>query len=376
MQYSNLLDHLQNASRRLKIEHGQDSFLLLSPQELFYIAKANFSGFWFLIIDDKFYVICSQMIKEQLRGHFGNCAEIIEAAYPKTFSQTLVELLNKHEKKSFVLDKASLDVDLYQTIQAALSAQKDAPIEIKLKSGVLKNMRMVKDEQELSLIKQACEIVSQTCQEAVSFVKSNLSKNITELDVHYKILEIFAKYKTEPSFSLIIASGANSANPHHTSSQAAVCANSVLLMDIGCKYLGYCSDLTRTYYIKDDTPNAKVIVDEKEFNEAYLKVQTAQELAIQKARAGVKAADVDFAARNSFGADAKYFIHGLGHGVGIDIHEDPYLAPRAQGKLQEAMVVTVEPGIYFDGKFGIRIEDTVVITKDGCKLLTNAPYKF
>jgi len=165
------------------------------------------------------------------------------------------------------------------------------------------------------------------------------------------------------AFDTIIATGKNSAYPHHITSNHPIRQNKPVVMDLGCVWEGYRSDLTRTVYLgKINSLFAKI----------FRLVQTAQDAAIRQVYPGQTAEAVDAAARQviakaGFG---RFFIHGTGHGVGIDIHEAPRVAPGSKEVLREGMVITVEPGVYLPGKFGVRIEDTLLIEEKGCEILT------
>jgi Xaa-Pro aminopeptidase len=164
-----------------------------------------------------------------------------------------------------------------------------------------------------------------------------------------------------------VASGENSANPHHISSNRKIAENDVIMIDIGCFYNGYASDLTRTFYL------GKI---NEEFKKVWDIVKQAQNAAIQRIKSGLPVSYGDKAARDlidSYGYKDK-FIHTTGHGVGIEIHEMPSLAINAEGVFLTGMTVTVEPGIYIEGRFGVRIEDTVLIKEEACEVLTSAKY--
>jgi len=167
-----------------------------------------------------------------------------------------------------------------------------------------------------------------------------------------------------PSFNLIIGFGPDSALPHHESSDRPLKNNEAVLIDYGCVYNGYCSDITRTYF------HGKPDV---EFKKVYAIVDAAQKAGVKKVKAGARTFDIDKACRDHI-ADAgygQYFIHGTGHGVGLEIHESPTLNTKSKETLRAGMAVTVEPGIYLYGKFGVRIEDSVLVKNGGCEILTS-----
>lgn len=165
------------------------------------------------------------------------------------------------------------------------------------------------------------------------------------------------------AFSTIIAAGERSALPHGRASQAKLPRRAFVVCDFGVILTGYCSDMTRTVSLGRPPASAR---------EAYVAVMEAQQAALAAVRAGSVVGEIDFAARNLLRKNklSKYFTHSTGHGLGLEIHEAPRVAEGQREVLQPGMVITVEPGIYLPGKFGIRIEDTVVVTKTGCEILT------
>jgi len=168
------------------------------------------------------------------------------------------------------------------------------------------------------------------------------------------------------SFETIVASGARSALPHGVASTAALPTHGFVVLDYGVILNGYCSDMTRTVCIGRARPDERVVYD------AVLEAQLAGIAAVGP---GVACGEVDEAARKVLKRAklARYFSHSTGHGVGIEIHEQPRLAARQQEKLQPGMVITIEPGVYIGGKYGVRIEDMVLVTENGHEVLTSAP---
>ena len=223
--------------------------------------------------------------------------------------------------------------------------------------------RRIKNKEEIKNIQKACIIVS----EVFEAVKKKVVPGMTELDVHFKIEEEFAKRHVVQSFKTIVASGPNSANPHHISGNRKIQKNDVVLIDMGCIYNGYCSDLTRTFFMGKENKYQK---------EIWNIVKQAHDKAMVNVKENMKAADIDLFARDMIQKEGygKNFIHTTGHGVGLNIHESPTIGSKSKDILMESMVITIEPGIYLDKKFGVRIEDTVLVTKKGYKVLTTAEY--
>ena len=224
---------------------------------------------------------------------------------------------------------------------------------VKLENGTmaLEQMRSIKTEEELNFIKKACSITEKALGDAIKTVK----KGITEIELKDRIESLMVEYGADcAAFETIVAFGKNSAVPHHVTGDSVLSDETVILVDTGCKVNGYCSDVTRTYFFGKPT---------ERFVKRYNAVLEANLVAEQKICAGTLTDVADGYARGFLEKEGlkDYFTHSLGHGVGLLIHEYPTLSPKRSTVLEENMVFTVEPGVYFDGEFGIRIEDTVVI---------------
>lgn len=230
-------------------------------------------------------------------------------------------------------------------------------------TGVIEKLRRAKDATEIELISSAVAIGDA----AFEWVLQRLRPGVTEREIALD-LEVWMRSNGAEhiSFDPIVGSGPLSAHIHHTPSERALAPGDFVLMDFGCRVDGYCSDLTRTVVLGSAGAEQR---------ELYETVLAAQKAAIDAVRAGVGGADADRAARAIIddAGHSKAFGHGLGHGVGLDVHEAPRLHWESQDELAVADVVTVEPGIYLDGVGGVRIEDCVEVHADGARVLTAAP---
>jgi Xaa-Pro aminopeptidase len=228
---------------------------------------------------------------------------------------------------------------------------------------VLASLRAVKDAAELRLLEEASRHADRIVGEAAAHARPG----ITERELERWILTRFDEAGDTDAWA-IVASGPNSAFPHHTSSSRVVAEGDVLLLDLGASHRGYQSDITRTFWV--GTPHA-------EAEEVYGIVDRARQAGIAAVRAGALQGDVDRAARSVIeGAGyGRYFPHRTGHGVGLEIHEAPYLVAGGTAPLEQGMVHSVEPGIYLPGRFGIRLEDLVVVEEGGARRLNHAPFE-
>lgn len=227
---------------------------------------------------------------------------------------------------------------------------------------LLSNKRLIKTYYEIDCITKAQRIAEQAFDHILGFIRAG----VTELEIAAELEYCMKRLgSTAPSFETIAVSGEKSSMPHGVPDGRVVKNGDFITMDFGARWGGYHSDMTRTVAVGFVTDEMKKV---------YETVLSANITAIQRVSEGVIAADVDLAARNLI-TDAGYgtaFSHSTGHGIGLDVHEAPNISSKNQAKLQSGMVITIEPGIYLAGKFGVRIEDMVVVTKNGSNNLTNA----
>ena len=220
-------------------------------------------------------------------------------------------------------------------------------------------LRVIKSKKELSYIKKACKITQKAYHKVIKTIKIGES----ELDIKKRLEDtLFALGADGLAFDTIVAFGKNSAIPHHVSGKTKLKENSVILIDFGCTYFGYCADMTRTAFI--GKPNKEFIFDYNAVLNANLKAE-------DEIVSGIDTVLADKIARDYLKEKKldKFFTHSLGHGLGLEIHEEPYLSPKKSSVLKNGTVFSVEPGIYKVGKYGIRIEDTVVLENGKVKRL-------
>jgi Xaa-Pro aminopeptidase len=225
---------------------------------------------------------------------------------------------------------------------------------------LVEQARMVKDADEIELIRSAVLLGARLFDRALEVVRPGVRESEVAAEMEYAAKKAGA---SEMSFQTIIASGERSAWPHGRASEAAIPARGFVVCDFGVILSGYCSDMTRTVHVGRPTSEAR---------RAYQAVRDAQQAAVAAIKPGVSAGEVDKAARKLLRKQglAEYFSHSTGHGVGLEIHEPPRLAAGQSEFLRPGMVITVEPGVYIPKKWGIRIEDMVVVTEAGCEVLT------
>jgi len=235
-------------------------------------------------------------------------------------------------------------------------------IKYSLVDGLLYSLRIVKDMVEVEILKKAAEINNQVLLEAIKNVREGISEKKLMMYIRNYALEMGAD---EVPFALV-QSGVNSALPHQEPTDRVFSKGDIIVLDIGVRYKGYYSDLTRT--VVCGSPS-------KEQVDIFNIVLNAQQNALDTIKEDVKAEDVDLAARTTIESSGygEYFIHRTGHGIGLEVHEPPFIKTGNKDSLKSGMVFTVEPGIYIPNQFGVRIEDNIIVTREGYINLTKLP---
>ncbi|HFU4202965.1 TPA: M24 family metallopeptidase [Streptococcus suis] len=260
------------------------------------------------------------------------------------------------------LEKIGFDSEVsygyYQSLTAIF-----ADYQLVAMSNFIEDLRMIKDEKEIATIRRACQISDQAFIDVLDFIKPGQT---TEMEVNHFLDHRMRQLGAEgASFEFIVASGYRSAMPHGVASDKLIQSGETLTLDFGCYYQHYVSDMTRTIHIGHVTDQEREIYDV---------VLRANKALIEQAKEGVTYREFDAIPReiiNAAGYGAN-FTHGIGHGIGLDIHEYPYFG-KSDETIKAGMVLTDEPGIYLDDKYGVRIEDDLLITETGCEVLTLAP---
>ena len=247
--------------------------------------------------------------------------------------------------------------------RAALPARLRRGFLSALAAPLVENLRLVKDEDELALMSEAALVGCRLFEHILGFVRPGMAETEVAAELEHQARLLGAEGM---SFETIVASGKRSALPHGRATGALLPRKGFLTLDFGIILGGYCSDMTRTVYL--GRPRT-------EERNAYEAVLEAQEAAVAAVAPGIRCGEVDEAARGVLrrAGLAEAFTHSTGHGVGLEIHEPPRLGAGQAARLQAGMVVTIEPGIYLAGRFGIRIEDMVAVTASGGQVMTPAP---
>ena len=338
-------------------ELNVDALLVTSEINVSYLSGFTGDSSYLLVTTDQTTILSDGRFETQIAI---DCPELSCAIRPPT--QSMPELtgvaLNQSGGKRVAIESDQVSLATFRQLQADSDS-----IEFIETSGIVESARMIKDQAEIDLTRQAVRIAEQ----AMQAILSSLRPDDTERAVAYRIeAEMRARGAEGCSFPPIVAAGAGGALPHYSPAETKIGDASSLLIDWGAFYQGYASDLTRTFH-RPDAPT--------DYRDAYQAVLQAQLAAIDLIAPGVAACDVDAAARRVLD-QAGYgdaFLHSLGHGTGLEIHEGPRISGSSDQTLAAGMIITIEPGVYFQDRFGIRIEDDVLVTPSGCQVLSGLP---
>ncbi|MFY9272500.1 MAG: Xaa-Pro peptidase family protein [Thermacetogeniaceae bacterium] len=341
---------LQRLCHILKEQH-LESLLVAKPENVLYISGFSGGEGVLLITQQEAYLFSDSRYIEQARQEAPFCEFVLVKKY---FTEALGKVAEEKGLQLMAFEKDHLTYQQWEQLRNSFSG-KLQPV-----SGLIEKLRLIKDESEIALLKEAGAITAS----AFRYILGELHPGQTEVEIA-GMLEFFMRRQGSgpPAFETIVASGKRGALPHGTASAKKVGRGELITMDLGATYQGYAGDLTRTICLG-------TVSDRQQ--EIYELVKEAQERGIKAVRAGVRAEEVDAVVRGFFEQHgyAEYFMHSLGHGVGLAVHEEPRLAPGQDTILQPGMVVTIEPGLYLPDWGGVRIEDTVLVKEDGCEILT------
>ncbi len=335
---------------------GDAAILIHKPSNMFYLS--GYTGEGLLIIGHHFCAIVTDF----------RYVEQAQAQAPGFLVRSVSNERNHAQVTADVLNENGIASALYEddflTVRAAAQlAEALGQIKLEALANQPEALRQIKDAEEIALMEKACGISSQAYEDICGWIKPGMSEIHIKRLLDNRLLELGAQ---ATAFSTIVASGPNGSLPHAVAGERVVQQGDMITLDFGAQYKGYCSDMTRT--ISLGQPSAKML-------EIFNIVLTAQMACQDMLAPGKPCNGVDALARSIIGEAGygEYFGHGLGHAVGIDIHEAPRLSPKCEDDLVPGHVVTVEPGIYLPGIGGVRIENTCLITDGGARSLVKAP---
>ncbi|QEK12137.1 aminopeptidase P family protein [Crassaminicella thermophila] len=339
--------------REILKKKNLDAAIIYKPENRRYISQFTGTSGYALITVDRAFLITDFRYIEQSRKE---CKEYEIIEHSNNYS--IYSILNE-----LSINRLGFEDDFVTYMQYKEFSEKLNNIELVPLDGAINILRKIKYEEEINNIEKAAIIAD----EAFGYICEYIKPGISEKDIALE-LENYMKRKgaTATSFTTIVASGVRSSLPHGVASDKLVEKGDFITIDFGCIYNGYCSDMTRTIVLGKANDKQK---------EIYNIVLEAQLRALDAIKPGITGMDADKIARDFIKSKGygENFGHGLGHGVGLEIHEDPRLSPTGKDTLQSGMVVTDEPGIYIPDFGGVRIEDLVVITKTGNRVLSKSP---
>jgi len=337
-----------------------DALIVTNPANIFYLTQINAFDenervFILAIERNRYNLVAPQFYQNRVGGIFpANRAHFITRG--KSMSECVASILKNAKIIGF--EREDMSFARYENFKKLLRGKKLVPI-----SGSVEELRKIKNAQELLIIKKAAAITDKTFGDLVKLTKPGVS----ELFLKRKAIEIMQDLGAQgTSFDSVIASGKNAADPHYEGSNKKIKKGDMVVIDIGARYKNYDADMTRMVFVGKAT---------EKYKKMYQIVLETQEKGLKDCRIGTGVKQIfDNCVENfkNYGED-QYFTHGLGHGVGIDIHELPNLAPFGEGKLENGMVFTVEPGLYHIGWGGIRIEDLCAMVNGKCVTLSKTP---
>lgn len=352
--------HLKNGRQFLE-QTGLDGLLLVSRENKFYTAGLySGSGYvlitrkgCYAIVDGRYYLQQKCRMEEAAAG--GMNAAALLADETCGFFGHINAIAAGEQVKTLGFEMDGVTFAQYQKLKAALTPE--------LVPVLADPIRMVKDEDEIACISKACEIADRGYSYILGQIRAGMTEKQVENHLLYYMKDLGAQ---KESFDIIVASGENGAKPHAKAGDRVIREGDFVTMDFGARVGEYCSDITRTVAVGYAPP---------EMSGIYEIVREAQSLAVKAVRPGMKCSEIDRVARTvieeaGFG---KEFSHNLGHGLGIACHELPNFSRSDDTILLPGMVMTVEPGIYVEGLGGVRIEDDVLVTEDGYRVLTTSP---
>lgn len=340
--------------RKKMQEENLDSFLITSPYNLRYLT--NFTGTTGLAVItlEKAFFITDFRYTEQAAAQ-AQGFEIIKNVGP--IFEEVADLVQKEGLRELGFEETTVSFLEYSVLEEIIDAQL-IPI-----SGMIEELREIKDEEEIAIIEKACSIADL----AYDHILKMIQPGMTEIEVANQ-LDFYMRSlgASGVSFETIVASGLRSAMPHGVASKKIIEQGDLITIDFGCYYEGYVSDMTRTFAIGDPGEQLK---------EIYQIVLEAQLAVLEVAKPGVTGKQLDAVARDYITKHGygEAFGHSTGHGIGLEIHEGPNVSVRAEKQFVPGNIITDEPGIYLPGIGGVRIEDDLLITSDGNRVLSHSP---
>ena len=346
------MDHIEKLKNAVK-NSDVGALFLFGEADRLYATGFRASDGAVVVTADKAYFMTDSRYIEAARTQVQN-AEVLEVGGGKRYSTLINEITSSHHIKKLGFEENVLTYGEYTAFKDLLHA-KLVPAQ-----NTVSALRASKDEHEIELMIKAQRIAEAAFEQILPVISTDVTEKELAAELVYRMVRAGAE---KESFDTICVSGEKSSMPHGVP-EAKKIGKGFLTIDFGAVYEGYCSDTTRTVCVGQPTDEMKKVYDI---------VLRAQKAGIEAARAGVLGADIDKAARDIIAGEGygEFFGHSFGHSLGIEIHESPNASPSCTTVMPEGAVISAEPGIYLPGKFGVRIEDVLILDKNGCRDITN-----
>lgn len=348
------MNHIKQIAAKLE-EYGLDAMLVTSEPGERYAVGFHGEGLVLISKEDCWYFTDSRYI-EAAHKEISD-ARIDCVGRGRSYRALAAQVIRERR-----LEKVGFESDC-MSVDALEGYQKDLPCVLVAAPGLISGLRAAKDPEELEWMRRSQAITDQAFANILDFIRPGMTEREVAARLVYELMRLGA---SRPSFDPIVAAGANGSMPHAVPGDTVIENGMFVTMDFGGVYHGYCSDMTRTIAVGRPTDEMRLVYDT---------VLQAQQAGLCAARAGVPGSHVDAAARNVIeqAGYGEYFGHSLGHSLGLEIHESPNFSPSEQTVLPVGAVLSCEPGIYLPGRFGVRIEDVVILTQTGCENITASP---
>jgi Xaa-Pro aminopeptidase len=330
-----------------------DCLIATKPANVTYLTGFTGDDSWAVVLPGAVILVTDSRYSEQAAAQCRFC-RIVERK--EAMAKAIAELLrNRRGIKTAAVEK-SISLANFQSLKKNLSCR------LKAAEGIVESARRKKDNSEVSAIRAAAKIAARAFERVLRHVKPGLTENKLAGIVDFEI----RKAGGTNSFETIVAFGPNASRPHHQPTSRKLRKNDTVLIDFGARHNGYCCDLTRCFPV--GTAGGL-------YTRVYAVVKQAQAAALKMVKAGVEISSIDAAAKEIIKkAGLPVYDHGTGHGLGLEIHELPVVSNKSKGTLRVGDMITIEPAVYIPGRLGVRIEDDILVTKNGCVVLTaNCP---
>ena len=349
----------QSRLKKLRLRmtrHRLDGFLVAGKKNIYYLSGFLGDDSWLLVTSERALLITDFRFREQAQKTLAPGYEL-QVRSSEPLNSKAAGLCREIALKKIGFEEHHLNYGEFSRLKKLLRKR-----ELRPAGELVEELRMVKDLTEIDLLRESARRTVRVLKEEIKTLRSKM----TEADLSRRITIDILKDGGTPAFPPIVAAAAHGSQPHALPSSRRLGPGMMVLIDLGAGIEAYMSDMTRTF-VWGEYP--------RRFKTIYRAVLGAQKKALRALRPGVPASAIDREARSylekrGYGS---YFGHGLGHGVGLEVHEKPTISANSRDVLKEGMVFTVEPGVYIPGWGGIRIEDTVLVTDDGCEILTEYP---